>query len=521
MADLTQYTPDMVQALMQQSRAIRGLLDPTEDEKRQALNMGFVQGGLSMLANNRGHYGAAGPAIGAGGMAGVQAYQQAMQQASEARQNAINESQKTQDQMLRQRMLERQEKTLAAQEMRDRLKQQQQDDDDATETLRSTLVRGFLSDRGFGGDARAIPVAGTAPAPFEFSDFSGLPPEIRGDTGGGPPVSPVVLSSDPLDNVLPNGLMGPTGPSGVPRSNSVREAVQRRLPSVEDMIDAHIHAMTDPRLAGKVKGKEMMDFLKWASSAGKEEKLPNELRIEAILSGLPADPSLWSDADRAALRSRLHESNKSRAGNISVSNGELQLGKAGANKVDEALLDTGARMSRLKSIESSWEPGFLTMKTQLGNKVLSFKEWAGGSLTPEQRANITRFTGFKGDVLSNVNAYIKEVTGAAMTESEAKRIMATLPNMDMGPTEFKAALDRAVRQAKMAEARLVYIKRKGLAYDFWKERPGVSLESMPMIMQTRANDITAQLKKQGVTDPVKLRDNVRRIMASEFGLVGD
>lgn len=46
-----------------------------QGDDQNAARMGLLAAGLGMLANNTGHYGAAGPAIGAGGLAGMQAYQ--------------------------------------------------------------------------------------------------------------------------------------------------------------------------------------------------------------------------------------------------------------------------------------------------------------------------------------------------------------------------------------------------------------------------------------------------------------
>jgi hypothetical protein len=43
-------------------------------EKNNSVPMGLLAAGLGILANNQGHYGAAGPAIGKGGLIGVQAY---------------------------------------------------------------------------------------------------------------------------------------------------------------------------------------------------------------------------------------------------------------------------------------------------------------------------------------------------------------------------------------------------------------------------------------------------------------
>jgi hypothetical protein len=56
--------------------AMRGLLDPSQEEKKRALSMAMLQAGAGILANNTGHYGAFGPPVGAGLGAGINSYQQ-------------------------------------------------------------------------------------------------------------------------------------------------------------------------------------------------------------------------------------------------------------------------------------------------------------------------------------------------------------------------------------------------------------------------------------------------------------
>lgn len=55
------------------------------DDQSNAMRSGLLAAGLGILANNSGHYGAAGPALGAGGLMGLQAYQGAQEQAEQNR----------------------------------------------------------------------------------------------------------------------------------------------------------------------------------------------------------------------------------------------------------------------------------------------------------------------------------------------------------------------------------------------------------------------------------------------------
>jgi hypothetical protein len=78
------------------------LLQPSEDDRKRALTQGLLSAGLGILANNRGRN--AGPAIGAGGLLGMQGYQQSLGQ---SRQDAM---QRMQFGMMAQKMQEEQKR---------------------------------------------------------------------------------------------------------------------------------------------------------------------------------------------------------------------------------------------------------------------------------------------------------------------------------------------------------------------------------------------------------------------------
>lgn len=68
------------------------LLGESSDEANAA-RMGLLAAGLGILANNTGYYGAAGPALAAGGVSGIQGYQGALDQQAQNRANAFKQQQ--------------------------------------------------------------------------------------------------------------------------------------------------------------------------------------------------------------------------------------------------------------------------------------------------------------------------------------------------------------------------------------------------------------------------------------------
>lgn len=215
---------------------------------------------------------------------------------------------------------------------------------------------------------------------------------------------------------------------------------------------------------------------------------------------------------------------KFQPGGITVNvapNAPLIPGKPAQNKIDEGLLDTGMRLQRLSAIESQFRPEFQQIGTRLDAAKVAVKDKIGLSdLDPGEKKFLTEFSQYKRNSIDSLNQYIKSITGAAMTDAEAARILKGLPNAGTGifdgdsPTEFKAKLDDAIKQTRLAEARLVYIKRNGL------NLADVELDRMPSLMNKRGGEIEEIIKKQQPTlKEADVRKLVRRNLAQEFGLV--
>lgn len=204
-------------------------------------------------------------------------------------------------------------------------------------------------------------------------------------------------------------------------------------------------------------------------------------------------------------------------------NAPLIPGKPAQNKVDEGLLDAGMRLQMLSAIEKQFKPEFQQVGTRWDALKLAWRDKTGldlAKLDQGERQRLTEFSQFKRNSIDALNRYIQSVTGAAMTNQEAERILRGLPNPGTGlfdgdsPTEFKAKMDDAIKQVRMAEARLVYIKRNGLSLG------DVSLDRMPSLMNGRGVELEGLIKKQqpNLAD-ADVRKLVKRNLAQEFGLV--
>jgi hypothetical protein len=145
-------------------------------------------------------------------------------------------------------------------------------------------------------------------------------------------------------------------------------------------------------------------------------------------------------------------------------------------------------------------------------------EKLGREPNPEERQNLEQFARFKQDSVRQLNQYINEITGAAIGQGEeAERLKSGVPNPGEGlfggdsPTVFLSKLNNTVRDLRLAEARLQYIKTKGFNLQ------DVTLDQMPTIMRKRKEQIVKDfgLDEANPTD----REVLRNRLASEFGLL--
>jgi hypothetical protein len=204
--------------------------------------------------------------------------------------------------------------------------------------------------------------------------------------------------------------------------------------------------------------------------------------------------------------------------------GPMLPGKAGANKVDEDLLGVTRNLMQLDQIAGMFKPQYQRWGDRAAFAALKVKDSTVG-LDAQEKRDLTEFSQYRRNSFNMLNEYIKAITGAALSEPEARRIMAAMPKPGEGifdgdsPTEFKAKLDDAMKQTKMAVARLSYIKRNGMSLTDQAGNAVIPLERMPSLMKDRARQIEQELRS---TSPEAkddaLRKAIQRQISTEFGL---
>lgn len=127
---------------------------------------------------------------------------------------------------------------------------------------------------------------------------------------------------------------------------------------------------------------------------------------------------------------------------------------------------------RLKRIQSTFDPELLTIGADIKGFVLSgldkispkLLDVAESAGIENPKAFLTKQTEFVQNAIENLNLYIKEITGAQMSEAEAGRLRRAVPDPDEdSPTQFKTKLDNSILVQDAVAARAQFALANGIA----------------------------------------------------------
>lgn len=247
----------------------------------------------------------------------------------------------------------------------------------------------------------------------------------------------------------------------------------------------------------------------------------------------PQEPAPPSPADRLTPAQRqalgLALIGKGDAGQILMNaDNANKLNKEAVNRVEGQMLDAVNQIGRLDEISKSYKDRFQTLEGKVGNKVnawLDYSEITRKNMKPKDRQELAEFTAFRRDAFENLNRYIKEVTGAQMSEAEAQRLMRAMPNPGTGlwdgdsPTEFRSKMESVIRQTKLAYARMSYLRKGGFAGSADEAARQLPLERMQGVIQKRTDEIAREAIKAnpGATQQ-DVAPLVRQRLRAEFGI---
>jgi hypothetical protein len=241
-----------------------------------------------------------------------------------------------------------------------------------------------------------------------------------------------------------------------------------------------------------------------------------------LVSILDADSKILADLDPTL---QAAEITRRKAGKTELNvypPGSMPLGKEGSNKVDTQLLDLGQSRLRLQSIAANFNPKYLETPFKLRMEAVAQLEKLGQKPKPQDAADLAAYSEFAQTAYNELNGYINLITGAAVgSGDEEARLRKGIPDPQKdSPTQFLSKLNSKLREGRLYEARLGYIKNKGMRIT---DAGIVDVNQIPTLMRNREAEIkkTAKLfggKEFNAKDP-NHNAIVRSILSQEFGLV--
>ena len=225
---------------------------------------------------------------------------------------------------------------------------------------------------------------------------------------------------------------------------------------------------------------------------------------------------------------------KSKGMDITVGpDGQLQItqggdrysyGKKTTGTIEDKLFNAKEGLVRLDDINNSYRPEFQQMGTRFKAAFAGGKDFLGMELSKDEKNLIEDYTSYKTQAINNINLYIKEITGAQMSEPEATRLRQGIPDPGDSwwegdsPVKFKSKLDTQSRTLRSAAARFRYGLKNG-----WDMNPDnlekvMPLEKMETVIENRGLAIERQVRaRRPNLEDASVERFVKQQLMSEFG----
>ncbi len=137
--------------------------------------------------------------------------------------------------------------------------------------------------------------------------------------------------------------------------------------------------------------------------------------------------------------------------------------------IEEKITAGREQLARIEAISNEFKPEYQEIGTRLKGAWTGLQARLGEGTDPKDVKQLIDFKGFQRKAIENINLYIKEMTGAQMSEKEANRLRLAQP--DPGevwykgddPITFKAKMDDVHKYTRASVARYEYYLSKGFS----------------------------------------------------------
>jgi len=136
--------------------------------------------------------------------------------------------------------------------------------------------------------------------------------------------------------------------------------------------------------------------------------------------------------------------------------------------IESKIVGGKEQLARMQTIVAEFKPEYLETGTRLSATWSSIKAKLGKNVSKQDAGKLTDFKKFQRKSIENINLYIKELTGAQMSEKEADRLRLAQPDPGENwwngddPITFKSKMDDVMKTTRASVARWEFYRSKGL-----------------------------------------------------------
>ena len=175
-------------------------------------------------------------------------------------------------------------------------------------------------------------------------------------------------------------------------------------------------------------------------------------------------------------------------------------------KIEKALVANKAGIARYRTIRENYDSRLQEIPTRITAKWAEWKDKAGGllgTLNPEEKNLVKVMARHRQGTAANLNKYIKDTTGAQMSEKEVKRLQQEVPVAGTGiidgdsPIVYLEKLNAADLKIRKAAARHRYYLEKGI-FDKEKMAKLSPIDDLSIAIENKTGNKFIVIDGQGI-----------------------
>jgi hypothetical protein len=209
---------------------------------------------------------------------------------------------------------------------------------------------------------------------------------------------------------------------------------------------------------------------------------------------------------------------KSAVGDITLNaGGNVAPTPSRITKLQEKMDVNANGYARLTRIRQSYDPVYSTLPGRFKGGWAELRSKAGLDLSETDTEYLKGFTDWQTRTINNLNDHIRAITGAQLSEHEANRIMAGMPNLKDGPIKFQQKLDTIMDELQMATARAKWVLDNGYSEDMLEAISITADGAMPAVIEQWGQVQLQKMLADGVPEQ-QAREAVVQAIKVKFGL---